>query len=462
MKPDFQCFLRRLALGLASWSLLSMCLWEERSSTAFAQDLESLQSQFQELEKRLKALEDRLQSMPQGAGPAKAQDAAVPKVFRLPEGFQKRAIRSTRDLAMSEGVANDSDFDGLTDNEETTLGTNPALPDTDGDALLDGWEAHGVNGIDLPALGASPLHKDIFVEMDYMVRASATNSLGPNAAVINGIRQAFAQAPVNNPDDVPGINIHLEVGNEVAYDPDLNPYQDEFFALKGVHFASARAPVYRYMIWANGYRGGSSSGVAMGIPHSDFLVTLGLWNGGAGGTDNEKIGTFIHELGHCLGLTHGGAGDHTHYKPNHISVMNYAFQTRGIKVYSARRFDYQRFPLPVLRENFLSEAAGLGGGSDLSGYWTIIQPNREVRADVAIDCNNNNLIDSGNVSRDLNGDNFLGDLAPTPDQWKVLVYNGGSIGSLETLENALETAEDAFEPFPYIELTEEMDRQFAP
>jgi hypothetical protein len=40
----------------------------------------------------------------------------------------------------------DADHDGLTDAEETTLGTDPLKPDTDGDGLLDGWEVkHGLN-----------------------------------------------------------------------------------------------------------------------------------------------------------------------------------------------------------------------------------------------------------------------------------------------------------------------------
>src|SRR5688572_18708293 len=50
-----------------------------------------------------------------------------------------------------------------------------AALDTDGDSLPDTWETNGydANGdgvidVDLPALGADPQHKDLFVEMDYM------------------------------------------------------------------------------------------------------------------------------------------------------------------------------------------------------------------------------------------------------------------------------------------------------
>jgi hypothetical protein len=41
--------------------------------------------------------------------------------------------------------AGDTDHDGLTDAFEATIGTNPALPDTDGDKLIDGVEVKGFN-----------------------------------------------------------------------------------------------------------------------------------------------------------------------------------------------------------------------------------------------------------------------------------------------------------------------------
>src|SRR4051812_41241630 len=71
------------------------------------------------------------------------------------------ADRGFRFQSQENRLAGDRDSDGLTDDEEAQLGTDPANPDTDGDALLDGWEVRGVNGIDLAAMGASPLHKDI-------------------------------------------------------------------------------------------------------------------------------------------------------------------------------------------------------------------------------------------------------------------------------------------------------------
>ena len=83
---------------------------------------------------------------------------------------------------------------------------------------------------------------------------------------------------------------------------------------------------------------GSGSGLS-DIGGADSLISLGLW-GVDGQTIPVESGTFMHELGHSLGLTHGGffrtpalgaAGGYTfsfepNCKSNFQSVMNYLFQ----------------------------------------------------------------------------------------------------------------------------------------
>ena len=56
-----------------------------------------------------------------------------------------------------------------------TLVVGDEAADADGDALPDAWEEDGVDidgdgtvDLDLPAMGADPRHKDIFVEIDHM------------------------------------------------------------------------------------------------------------------------------------------------------------------------------------------------------------------------------------------------------------------------------------------------------
>jgi hypothetical protein len=354
----------------------------------------------------------------------------------------------------------DPDGDGLTDDEEKALGTEPNDMDTDRDGLLDGWEVKGVNDINLKALGANPRKKDVFIQMDYMERDSAAKGLAPSPEVIRRIVQAFASAPVANPDGTTGVTLHLELRNKVAYDDDLNPYTTEFAALKRLNFDTKRAPVFHYMIWANAHGGGTSSGVSMDIPSSDFMVTLGRWNGENGGDNDEKVGTFIHELGHNFGLKHGGS-DNVNFKPNHISVMNYRWQTRGVIINGRPgNFAYQPFALPALAESSLDERRGLSGPAALAPYSTEFSmvdrtPKRVDAAGGPINWNDDGDATDSRLSLDINGDGMVGVLDRTPNEWAALNFHGGTIGSTAPL-SGLAFAEQMYRPLPP-ELTEELN-----
>ena len=67
------------------------------------------------------------------------------------------------------------------------------------------------------------------------------------------------------------------------------------------------------------------------------MITLGAFAGtNVGGvihqrgTTDEQAGTFMHELGHTLGLRHGG-GDGENCKPNYLSIMSYSRQFAGAR-----------------------------------------------------------------------------------------------------------------------------------
>ena len=60
----------------------------------------------------------------------------------------------------------------------------------------------------------------------------------------------------------------------------------------------------------------------------NLAVTLGTWGTGPNsetGTFAIQFQSFDHEMGHLISLMHGGV-DHVLYKPNYVSVMNYAYQ----------------------------------------------------------------------------------------------------------------------------------------
>jgi Bacterial Ig-like domain (group 3) len=125
------------------------------------------------------------------------------------------------------------------------------------------------------------------------------------------------------------------------------------------------------------------------IGGADSLITLGLW-GAAGQTDQVQGGTFMHELGHSNGLTHGGlyydtpntyfATFEPNCKPNYQSVMSYLFQVDLLQsdAQGDTVLDYSEQGLNPLNENSLPLGVTTTDGSALAysttKWYTPTQP----------------------------------------------------------------------------------------
>ena len=351
-----------------------------------------------------------------------------------------------------------------------------ASVDTDGDGLLDNWETDGltIDGttVDLPAMGADPQHKDVFVEIDFMGNPGDGHDHAPDPDAIQEIVDAFDNAPVSNPDGNTGIHLHVDYGptspltwgaagtwsslsdgDELTHQANISTCSGTNFnwsgfdTLKNANFDEAREAIFHYNIWGHdmcsalsGTSGISrnSDDASFGDGASDFITSLGGWSGQTG-TEDQQAGTFMHELGHNLGLRHGGE-DHTQWKPNYLSVMNYSFQTRGLMINSTQgHFDYSRYDLANLTESNLNEANGInvpGGVIDTLGTrYFCGQDNMQVDWNAnQVDWNCDSDESDSGVNRNINqgvwwnNSSTVGTLTSQND-WVNLVFTGGAISA---------------------------------
>ncbi len=280
--------------------------------------------------------------------------------------------------------------------------------DSDGDGLPDTWETNGVTlggeFLDLPAMGARPDHKDVFVHADWMA-----DFLKPTNADMAVVLDAFYRAPLTNPDGRNGINLHIDLGSDSVMNPEtgatwgaysragLLPYAEATGAFNGLSYnwdafeeleemyfipAKNREHVFHYAAFLNTVPRAANNfqpaGIARTIPGHEFLIALGnLDQVGSirGGTGLQKALTFMHELGHALGLNHGGV-DEVNYKPNYLSVMNYHFSATGlIKQNGQRVIDYARYALPSLNEEALDEIVGIQAPDTFQTFWAPVGNN---------------------------------------------------------------------------------------
>ena len=309
--------------------------------------------------------------------------------------------------------------------------------DTDGDSLWDLWEKEGIDfnldgevDLDLPMLDADWEHKDIFVEADHMA------GMAPNPDAINDVKAVFYNAQVSNPDGIKGINLRVQIDEEIPWKEtiafDKLPIFTDYYDLKETYYGTvderlnddaikAKKMVYRYCIFANKiWLNAKCPGIAEGVICDDFILAFGAFKDGIG-SRNDQAACFMHELGHTLGLDHGGNVS-VNYKPNYLSIMNYAFTYD--RLLPTRPLDYSYGLCRDLDESKLDEFKGIGQAKGT--VWR--GPNNTIYRDpngMTIDWESNGWIDNRSVKMNVNnhdGSSPPDEILTDFNDWANLVY----------------------------------------
>jgi hypothetical protein len=207
----------------------------------------------------------------------------------------------------------------------------------------------------------------------------------PTALATGGNSILETTCPANGVIQPPGVSCAFPgYGGVVGWKSGFRAYRDGLVNRAGrsePRLLRTRKDIFHYALFAHALGYGSpdnpavprrSSGIA-DPSGGDLMVTLGLWDQ-QNGTPFVQGSTLLHELGHNLGLRHGGVVPsgalEPNCKPNYLSVMNYLFQVRGLLTPSGvPTIDLSRQELAPLSESGLVESTGLGAPTPYLARW---------------------------------------------------------------------------------------------
>ena len=273
----------------------------------------------------------------------------------------------------------DSDHDGLSNEDEIRMGSDPYKPDTAGDGILDGWKVNGFRGLDLKAMGCKP------GQLDLVCLISRYSDVDEKFAkdTFEKVKKYYKDLPVKNPDGSSGWNLHPVFIDPVTGDDMKNPWwanRDKFLPSKW------KGVVH----WMQIGRGGGGQADELGD------------GGGCGGGGMALYATFIHEFGHQLGLPHNGfyGSDGC---PVYPSLMNYPYSYTLNGSINNIGYSDGRLAKMVLKETDLDEVLPLPYEKvkflENAPYHYRLKPNG---ATTLIDWNWNGVFGEHHIKADVN------------------------------------------------------------
>jgi hypothetical protein len=362
---------------------------------------------------------------------------------------------------------------------------------TGGDGICDQWKEHGVTidpttgrsvppgtpggqFIDLPHMGVSLDRPTVMVQMDWMENEKHNQKLRQSA--IDKVIEAYNSDPVTYPGATrSGVTLVVDAGPDSTITPggekwgslsrakaipwkenfttgkrneiNFTPYEELF---KNNFVPTGRKPIFHYDTIVAGLSS-ESEGTSGWTPSGDgSIISLGDWTGGVG-SEGEQAGTFMHEFGHVLGLSHGGE-DTINFKPNYPSVMNYFYQTSGVPRNGENVYDYSREPEPSVNETTLTEKGGISLGANLQKYavtWKCPTAGTKTTAQLGeMDLNCDGTTPDGGTGFDVGGEKGEGETVlagAVRSDWERLDFTTGGVGTGRAVgsETVLPSAVDA-------------------
>lgn len=404
---------------------------------------------------------------------------AIPAIFYSATDYGKSIVRPYPRTADTD---TNTAADWISVDWVTPAGRNdvPAgAVDADGDGIPDSAEVLGGTfaGLDLYAMGVRADQKDILIEVDRM--NSSDPGVIPRMEALQLVVNSFAAK---------SINVIFDTGTEFSpsfskanfnfgQGDNVTPFEQcvtldqttctsntssrrSIYDWKEEYMDLRRRSLFHYLLFGysqspNGAAGSSGYAEIFG---NDFLISMGNWGlNTTAGTYlnkliNQQASTIMHELGHNLGLRHGG-DENLNDKPNYWSVMNYTYQLYGLDPDPTSITAYERWrrakgngtpttcnlaasPCGATSQFIMSYSNGTGATLNESALAESANVGRGAATGAYADWNLNGALTPATYSKDLNVDSALGVLRDYND-WANLKFpfSRSQYGNAKNIQN---------------------------